>query len=224
LPGSREAIIVQNAETTLPRPKLLKIGLCLSAAVLAWNVAEGIVAVAAGWIANSVALVSFGMDSGIEVLSSVVVCERLWRELRDAEDPRAEARERRAAKIAGGLLFVLTAYIAVDAGRRLAGYGGPAESSWVGIALTALSLVVMPLVGWGKLRTAGRLQSAALRADAFETIACAWLSLATLAGLGLNAALGWSWADPLAALVILPLILREGREAWRGECCGEGEG
>jgi divalent metal cation (Fe/Co/Zn/Cd) transporter len=117
------------------------------------------------------------------------------------------------------LLFILAAYIVVDAGRRLLGFGGDAQPSWLGIGMTFASLVVMPVVGWVKLRTARLLQSAALRADAFETIACAWLSLAALVGLALNAALEWPWADPVAALVILPLIVREGLEAWRGECC-----
>jgi divalent metal cation (Fe/Co/Zn/Cd) transporter len=161
---------------------------------------------------------SFGFDSGIEVLSSLVVARRLYLELRGASGKWSEAIERRASRLAGGLLFVLAAYIVVDAGRRLAGYGAEAQQSLLGIVLTALSLVTMPLLGWAKLRTAAGLGSGALRADAYETITCAWLSLTTLAGLVANAALGWSWADPVAALAILPLVLHEAREAWRG--CG----
>ena len=121
--------------------------------------------------------------------------------------------------MAGTLLLLLAVYIVVDAGRRLLGFGAEAERSILGIALTAVSLVVMPFLGWAKLRTARRLGSGALRADAYETIACAWLSLTTLAGLVLNATLGWWWADPLAALCLVPLIVREGLEGWKDECC-----
>jgi divalent metal cation (Fe/Co/Zn/Cd) transporter len=105
----------------------------------------------------------------------------------------------------------------IDAGRRLAGFGAQAHESLVGIVLTAASSVVMPLLGMAKLRVARQLASGAVRADAYETIACSWLSLTTLAGLLLNAALGWWWADPLAALAIVPLVVREGLEGWRGE-------
>ncbi len=124
--------------------------------------------------------------------------------------------ERRTGRIAGALLLGLAAYIAIDAGRRLFGYGTEPQESRLGIALTALSLVVMPALGRAKLRTAIALKSSALRADAYETLTCAWLSLTTLAGLVLNAALGWWWADPLAALAIVALAVREGIEGWRG--------
>ena len=119
------------------------------------------------------------------------------------------------SQVAGALLLLLSAYIVFDAGWRLLGYGSPAEESIVGIVLTAVSLVVMPFFGWAKLRAARELGSSALRADAYETIACAWLSLTTLSGLVLNAWFGWDWADPLAALVLVPLIVREGLEAWQ---------
>ena len=115
------------------------------------------------------------------------------------------------------MLLALAAYILIDAGRRLAGWGREAEESFVGIALTFISLIVMPLLGWSKLRTARALGSKALRVDASETIACAWLSLTTLGGLVLNAAFGWAWADPLAACVLVPLIVREGLEGLRAE-------
>ena len=113
------------------------------------------------------------------------------------------------------MLIALSIFIVVEAGRRLLGFGEPAQNSTIGIVLTAVSLAVMPFLGWAKLKTARELGSAALRADAYETIACAWLSFTTLAGLALNAFFGWSWADPLAALVLVPLILREGWESWR---------
>jgi len=188
-------------------------------ATLGWNIVEGVVAVSAGTLSGSVALVGFGIDSFVETASAGVVAWRLNAELRGRSAENAEAMERRASRIAGTLLLALAAYILIDAGRRLAGYGMEATRSLVGIALTAVSLVLMPFLGWAKLRTAAALQSGALRADAFETIACAWLSLTTLAGLVLNAAFGWSWADPLAALVLVPLIVREGIEGLRGEEC-----
>jgi divalent metal cation (Fe/Co/Zn/Cd) transporter len=201
------------------RHDLLRRGVRLEWAIIAWNVLEGSVAVAAGLVANSVALLSFGIDSFIEVSSAAVVLWRLRAELGGQSPERAEERERLAARIAGTLLFALAAYIIVDAGRRLLGYGDEARASWLGVALTGVSLVAMPLFGWAKLRTARGLESAALRSDAYETIACAWLSLATLAGLVLNATLSWAWADPVAALLIVPLVVREGWEAWQGDCC-----
>lgn len=204
------------------RTRLLRRGGLLAAATVAWNVLEGIVAVVAGALAGSVALVGFGIDSFIETASAVVVGWRLREELRGRTGEDAERIERRAARAAGVLLLVLAVYLVVDAGRRLLGFGGEAEESLPGIVLTVASLIVMPLLGRAKLRTATALGSRALRADAFETITCAWLSLTTLVGLALNAALGWSWADPLAALVLVPLIVREGLEGLRGdECCDE---
>jgi divalent metal cation (Fe/Co/Zn/Cd) transporter len=202
----------------LPRARLLQRGVWLAYATVGWNIIEGIVAVAAGVLASSVALIGFGVDSFVETASAAVVGWRLRAELTGkADEERAERLERRAARIAGGLLLALAVYITIDAGRRLLGFGGEARESFVGIVLTAISLVVMPVLGWIKLRTAGALQSGALRADAYETIACSWLSLTTLIGLLLNSALGWWWADPLAALVIVPLVVREGLEGWRGE-------
>lgn len=188
-------------------------------ATVGWNIVEGIVAVGAGVLASSVALVGFGLDSFVETASGAVVGWRLRTELRSPSDPeRAEVLEQRARRIAGELLLALAGYIVIDAGRRLLGFGAEAQESHVGLVLTTISLVVMPVLGWRKLKTATALGSGALRADAYETIACAWLSLTTLVGLALNAALGWWWADPLAALVIVPLIIREGLEGWRGEC------
>lgn len=207
------------ATATSSRHPLLRRGVRLEWAIVAWNVIEGIVALSAGLLANSVALISFGIDSFIEVTSAVVVLLRLKAELRGQSTDQTERRERQAARIAGLLLFVLAAYIVIDAGRRLLGYGAEAEPSLVGIGMTAASLIAMPLLGWAKLRTAHGLGSGALRADAYETITCAWLSLTTLVGLVLNATLGWTWADPVAALLILPLVVREGWEAWQGKGC-----
>jgi divalent metal cation (Fe/Co/Zn/Cd) transporter len=203
------------------RERLLRRGYILAVATVGWNVVEGVVAIAAGAAAGSVALLGFGVDSFIETASGVVVGWRLREELRGGSGERAAAVERRAARVAGALLLLLALYVLVDAGRRLLGLGGKAEESFLGIVLTAISLALMPLLGWAKLRTARGLSSRALRADAYETITCAWLSLTTLAGLVLNAALGWWWADPLAALGLVPLIVREGWEGWKAE--GEDE-
>jgi len=209
---------LMGAGAGIDRARLLRRGELLEAATVAWNAIEGIIAVAAGVLASSVALVGFGVDSFVETASGAVVGWRLHDERSGrADEERAEVLERRAGRIAGGLLLGLAVYIVVDAGRRLLGYGAEARESMIGIVLTAISLVGMPLLGWVKLRTADTLGSGALRADAYETITCSWLSLTTLEGLVLNAALGWWWADPLAALVIVPLAVREGLKGWRGE-------
>jgi divalent metal cation (Fe/Co/Zn/Cd) transporter len=153
------------------------------------------------------------MDSFIETMSGAVVGWRLVRELRGDVGSHTARIEHRTSRIAGGLLLILAAYIVLDAAMRLLGHGAEPRSSMLGIVVTAAALLVMPILAWFKLRTARQLGSRALRADAFETIACAGLSATTLVGLALNFALGWTWADPLAALVILPMIAREGVEA-----------
>jgi divalent metal cation (Fe/Co/Zn/Cd) transporter len=196
---------------------LLRWAFVLSVFTVGWNLLEGIIAILAGALAGSVALVGFGVDSFIETASGLVVGRRFWLELHGQSPERIEQAERKASKIAGALLLALAVYITFDAGRRFLGYGPEAEESLVGIVLTLISLVLMPLLGWSKLKTARLLGSRALRADAYETIACAWLSLTTLTGLVLNATLGWSWADPLAACVLVPLIVREGLEGLGGE-------
>ncbi len=212
---------MSKSESESSRPSLLRWALVLAGATVLWNVVEGLVGVVAGASAGSVALLGFGIDSFVETASGAVVGWRLLDELRAQSPERAERVERRASRIAGGLLLALAAYIVIDAIRRFTRFGGEPAESIVGIVLTAISLVLMPLLAWAKLRTARGLGSRALRADAYETITCAWLSLTTLAGLVLNAAFGWWWADPVAALVMLPLIVREGWEAWKGECgCG----
>jgi divalent metal cation (Fe/Co/Zn/Cd) transporter len=205
-----------GAQAVTSRTRLLRRGLWLEVATVGWNVIEGVIAVSAGALASSVALIWFGVDSFVETASGAVVGWPLRSELAGRTDhERVEQMERRARRIAGALLLGLAAYIVIDAGRRLLGLGAEAQESRIGIILTAISLVVMPFLGWMKLRTARALGSGALRADAYETIACAWLSLTTLVGLLLNAVFGWWWADPLAALAIVPLVVREGLEGWR---------
>ena len=196
------------------RVALLRRGVALEGVTVGYNALEGIVAIAAGFAAGSVALTGFGIDSVIEVTSGALLWWRLRAELGSA--PLGPTVERRAARGAGFLLLALGVYIVIDSARLLLTSNRP-ESSPVGIVLTVLSLIVMPLLARAKLRVAASLGSRALRADAHETIVCAWLSATTLLGLGLNAALGWWWADPAAALAMLPLIVREGIEAWQGE-------
>lgn len=196
-----------------PRAALLRRGIVLEGVTVGYNAVEGLIAIAAGLAAGSVALTGFGIDSVIEVTSGAVLWWRLRAELASAPD--AGVVEARAARWAGALLLGLALYIVTDSGRRLLTQDRP-EESLVGIALMLVSLIVMPLLARAKLRTARLLDSVALRADAHETVVCAWLSFTTLAGLILNAALGWWWADPLAALAMVPTIVREGLEAWRG--------
>jgi divalent metal cation (Fe/Co/Zn/Cd) transporter len=202
------------------RAAALRRGITLEGVTVGYNTLEGLVAIAAGITAGSVALTGFGIDSVIEVTSGALLWWRLRAELGLA--PLGPTVERRAARGAGFLLLALGVYIVTDSIRVLV-TGSRPGSSLIGIVLMALSLIVMPLLARGKLRVAASLGSRALRADAHETIVCAWLSATTLLGLGLNAVLGWWWADPIAALAMLPLIVREGLEAWRGEA-GESEG
>ena len=197
-----------------PRAAALGQGVVLEGVTVGYNALEGVIAIAAGLAAGSVALTGFGIDSVIEVTSGVVLWWRLRAELGSSElGPAVEAR---ATRWAGALLLALAAYLVIESSRRLVTGDRPSESV-VGIALMVLSLIVMPLLARAKLRTARALDSRALRADAHETLVCAWLSFTTLVGLALNAALGWWWADPVAALAMVPLITREGLEAWRAE-------
>ncbi|MFQ5767642.1 MAG: cation diffusion facilitator family transporter [Acidobacteriota bacterium] len=197
------------------RSRLLHRAWALAAGTFVWNALEGVISVVAGVTAGSVALIAFGIDSFVETASAAVAAWRVREEQKGKSSEDTEDLERKASRIAGTLLLMLSVYITIDASRRLLGFGSQAEESFLGLALTAISLIVMPAVGWAKLRTARALKSRALRADAYETIACAWLSFTTLLGLALNAFLGWWWADPLAALVLVPLIVREGIEGWK---------
>lgn len=182
---------------------------------IGWNFfIEAGVAIGAGVVAGSIALVGFGIDSLIESLSGGVLLWRLW------SHEAGERRERLALKLVGVSFLILAAYVAFDAAKTL-WLREPPEISIVGIALAALSLVVMPVLARAKRRVAVRLQSRALHADSRQTDICAYLSAILLVGLGLNALVGWWWADPVAALVMLPIIVKEGFEALRGEACAD---
>jgi divalent metal cation (Fe/Co/Zn/Cd) transporter len=199
------------------RAALLRRGRHLEVFTVGWNSLEGLVSVAFGALAGSIALVGFGIDSFIETSSGLILLWRLQTH-RDAAD--AERAEARALKLVGLSLIVLALYIAWDSATSLLARERPDESV-PGIAIAALSLVVMPILARAKRRVAAALNSRALQADSFQTDVCMYLSAILLGGLLLNATLGWWWADPLAALVMIPLIVREGREALRGERCGD---
>ena len=199
------------------RPLNLKRGLQLEYLTVGWNVVEGIIAVAAGIAAGSIALIGFGVDSFVETISGAVIIWRLMAEIRGQHDDEAMERiEQRAERIVGIAFLLLAAYVGFEAVRALVNQEAP-DASPVGIALTAVSIVVMLWLARAKRRTGEALGSRAMLADAQQTYACWYLSVVALAGLALNAAFGFWWADPLAALGITVLLVREGFEALRGE-------
>lgn len=200
--------------TEQARGGLLRRARRLAGFTVAYNLLEGAIAVGAGFTAGSQALIGFGVDSGIESVSAAVLLWRIGVERREPE--RAERAERTAARLIGVSFLALGAYVAFEAITDLLDGERPGTSV-VGLVLTALSLVVMPVLARRKRRVADALDSEAARADATQTMACVWLSAVVLVGLALNAALDWWWADPLAALAVVVLLLDEGREALRGE-------
>ena len=197
-------------------PKLLRRALWLVGLTLAYNLVEAAIAIWAGTAAGSIALLGFGLDSVIECAASAVLLWRLSVELRGGDEERVETAERRARLFVGFTFLALAAYVLVESALTLISGDHPA-ASLPGIVLAAISLVVMPLLALAKLRTARGLGSGALEAEAKETLACAYLSFTLLVGLVLNAAAGWWWADPLAALAMVPWLLKEGVEGVRRE-------
>ncbi|MGW6284354.1 cation diffusion facilitator family transporter [Streptomyces sp. NPDC055107] len=186
----------------------------LVAVTIAYNVIEAVVALTAGTIASSSALIGFGLDSVIEVSSAAAVA---W-QFSAREHAVRESRERTALRIISVSFFALGAYVAVDAVRALTGTG-EAEPSPLGIVIAALSLAIMPFLSAAQRRAGREIGSASAVADSRQTLLCTYLSAVLLVGLVLNATLGWSWADPVAALVIAVIAIKEGREAWRGKGC-----
>jgi len=180
-----------------------------------WNSAECIVALAAGFLAGSIALVGFGFDSAIEVTSSLAA---LWRLRSDAVERDRERAEGRTLRIIGVCFMLLAGYVLYDAIRTLLTREPPSVST-AGIIITGLSLIVMPILVGAKRRVAASLQSSALEAEARQTRVCAYLSGIVLGGLALNAAFGWWWADPVAGLAMTPLIAWEGWQALTGQTC-----
>ncbi len=202
------------------RAKLVRRGRSLAWFTIAWNAVEGVVAIASGVAAGSIALVGFGVDSYVEVFAGSVI---LWR-LAAERHGRAvsDVAERRAVRLIAATFLVLAVGVGIESIRKLLG-GEHAEESAVGIALAVVSLIVMPLLARAKRRVGERLGSRAVTADATETTLCVWLSAILLVGLVANAALGWWWADPVAALGVVYVAGREGIEHWRADelddCC-----
>ncbi len=185
------------------------------AATITYNVIEAVVAITAGTVASSTALIGFGLDSVIEVSSAAAVA---WQFA--GKDP--QARERTALRVIAWSFFALAAYVSLDAVVALAG-GTDAGHSTVGLLLAAVSLAVMPLLSFGQRRAGRQLNSRSAVADSKQTLLCTYLSAVLLVGLALNSLFGWAWADPLAALVIAVVAVKEGRDAWRGDaCCAPG--
>jgi divalent metal cation (Fe/Co/Zn/Cd) transporter len=204
--GDRGSVLVARRRAVLTRRVRL-----LVAATITYNVIEAVVALTAGTIASSAALIGFGLDSVIEVASATAVA---WQ----FSGPDPEARERTALRVIALSFFALAAYVTVESVRALAGVAEAAPST-VGIVLAAVSLAVMPFLSYAQRRAGRELGSRSAVADSHQTLLCTYLSGVLLVGLVLNGLFGWSWADPLAALVIAAVAVKEGRDAWRGRHC-----
>ena len=200
--------------SSVQRMAYLQHGRKLEYFTIGWNMVEAGVAIGAGWFAGSIALVGFGVDSLIESLSGSVL---LWRLFSPAHD---ESREKIALKLVGISFLILAAYVAFDAIKSLLVHETP-QTSLVGIVLAVVSLIIMPILARAKRLSASKLESLAMKADSRQTDLCAYLSAILLGGLALNALFGWWWADPVAALIMVPIIAREGYEGLRGEVCDD---
>jgi divalent metal cation (Fe/Co/Zn/Cd) transporter len=198
------------------RARLERRALWLAWGGIGWHFVEFLIAVAAGIAAGSIALVGFGADSLVEAIAGFVV---VW--LFTGTRIGSARAERRAQQMIASSFFVLAAYVGVEAVRTLVNRDHP-EVSWVGIGLAAFTAVTMPLLARAKRAVGHKLGSSATVKEASQTSLCAYLSVALLIGLGANAAFGWWWADPLTALAIAAVALKEGRESWRGEGCADG--
>jgi divalent metal cation (Fe/Co/Zn/Cd) transporter len=201
----------------LDRTETVRLGRRLEYFTIAWNTLEGLVAVIVGAVAGSISLVGFGIDSFIEVTSGSVL---LWRMSVDSDVHRRETNEKQALRIVGACFLLLAAYIAYDSILDLWSKRAP-EHSISGIVLACVSLVVMPLLSRAKRRVGRAMGSAAMHADAKQTEFCTYLSAILLVGLLLNAFFGWWWADPLAALIMVPIIAKEGFDGVRGRACAD---
>jgi len=199
------------------RAALVAHGRRLEHLTIAWNSFEAAVALVAGLLAGSIALVGFGLDSVIETTSAGIL---LWRLRTDQNAGQRERAERTAHRLVGVCFLLLAAYVAIESIRALWTKAQP-ERSLPGILIAVAAVIVMPLLGRAKRRVAAQIHSGALRADARQADFCAWLSAILLAGLLLHALLGWWWADPAAALVMTPIIAREGMQGLRGKSCDD---
>jgi len=226
-PGQRDCSIPTGMSDAGPavlegrEVRWARIGVWLVAVTMAYNAVEALIAVWSGVSAQSIALVGFGLDSVIELAAATMLFWRLRVEARGADHETIERTERTVLRFVGATFLLLAAYVTFEAVWGLWHSVTPGESR-IGIALAVASLVIMPLVALGKLRAAREIGSAALRAEAKETLACSYLSFALLVGLVANALAGWWWADPVAALLMVPWLVKEGREGLSGEeCCDD---
>jgi divalent metal cation (Fe/Co/Zn/Cd) transporter len=207
---------VQQTFPQISRDDLIKRGRLLEYFTIGWNVLEGVVAVGSGFLAASPSLIGFGFYSFIEILSGGAL---LWRLHSDDEEKR-ERNEKIALRIVGISFLILGAYVAYESISTLIFRDEP-ESSYIGIGLTIVSAMVMPILARQKRKVAKKINSRALEADSRQTDFCVYLSIIALGGLALNALLGWWWADPIAALIMVPIIGYEGVEGLRGETCDD---
>lgn len=217
-PACEDGCRCPTGAATTPDPRLRRWAWWLTALTIGWNSLEAVVAIVGGLLAGSIALIGFGLDSIVEVGSALVI---VWRLSHRATDPEADERiERRAVRLIALTFFAIALYVAYDSTTKLLGISEEPQSSPIGLAIAALSLLVMPTLAWAKRRVAAGLGSAALKADAAETQLCTYLSAVVLVGLAANSLLGWWWMDPVAGLVVAALAVKEGREAWTsGELC-----
>ena len=202
-------------EIALDRPALVQRGKRLEYFTITWNTLEGLVAIISGLMAGSISLVGFGIDSFIEVTSGSTL---LWRMSVDADEQSREQNERLSLKIVGICFIALAIYVAYESASDLLRRKQP-EHSIPGIVLACVSLIVMPLLSRAKKKVGNSLSSAAMHADARQTDFCVYLSAILLVGLLLNAALGWRWADPIAALIMVPIIAKEGIDGMKARTC-----
>jgi divalent metal cation (Fe/Co/Zn/Cd) transporter len=205
----------QPTSTAADRTRLGRRAQWLAGASVAYNVIEAIIAVAAGLVAGSVALIGFGLDSVVEVSSGLII---LWQ----FRHRLPETRERQALRLMALAFFALAAYVTIESIRDLFFTRGEPATSPVGIGLALASLIIMPFLSWAQRRTGRALGSTTVVADSTQTLLCTYLSAILLVGLVLNATLGWGWADPIAGLVIAAVAAREGVQAWNGEGCACG--
>ncbi|HEY2043033.1 MAG TPA: cation transporter [Jatrophihabitans sp.] len=202
---------IQLGPSPTERARLGRRAQLLAGAAVSYNVVEAAIALTAGIVAGSAALVGFGLDSIVEVSSGLII---LWQ----FRHPFPETRERRALRLIGLSFYALAAYIAADSVKSLLD-DSPVRHSPVGIALASASLLMMPMLSLAQRRTGSALSSGSVIADSTQTLLCTYLSAVLLIGLVLNTILGWSWADPIAGLVIASVAAKEGRDAWRGDNC-----
>jgi divalent metal cation (Fe/Co/Zn/Cd) transporter len=205
--------VSRRARADPHRQRLIRRAKVLAWLGLGWHGIEATVAIGAGAVAGSIALIGFGADSVVEAVAGLVL---LWRFT--ASRSASEDAERRAQKLIGASFYAIAAFVGVEAVRALIG-GDHAEASYVGIALSVATLATMPPLAAAKARVGDQLGSSATKSEGRQNLLCAYLSAALLVGLGTNALFGWWWADPVTAIVISAVAVREGREAWRGESC-----